>query len=53
MDGRLVKVGLEKPISSFHFIEYWLGYALLNEIYPKTKFVFNLFPINQLILHTW
>jgi hypothetical protein len=28
MDGRLVKVGLEKPISSFHFIEHHLGCAL-------------------------
>jgi len=27
MDGCLVKVGLNKPISSFHFIEFTLGYA--------------------------
>ena len=43
MDGRLVKVGLEKPISSFHFIEYPLGNALINEIIQKRNLYLSYF----------
>ena len=43
MDGRLVKVGLEKPISSFHFIEYPLGYALFYEFSQKRNLYLTYF----------